>query len=156
MCSLCHSGLRCTPHVPKAVFFFWAKKLLQLCKMQYKGLLEKARAKSIPAPATLYQLWLTDPVSMSNMVLNLKRATQSDQPTCCMPYKNAFPFYSLSLQMGFFFSFHYEWVTWKMEDFPSSEKCFQAWVGSQIAIILLKTYLQYCVSPIKLGGNDLQ
>lgn len=144
------------PACTQGSIFFWAKKLLQLCKMQYKGLLQKARAKSIPAPATLNRLWLTDSVPMSNMVLNLKRATQSAQPACCMSYKNAFPFCSLSLQMGFFFSFHYKWVTWKMEDFSSSEKCFQAWVGSQRAIILLKTYLQYCVSPIKLGGNDLQ
>lgn len=57
---------------------------------------------------------------------------------------------------GVVFSFHYKWVTWKMEDFPSSKKSFQAWVGSQIAIILLKRYLEYCVSPIKLSGNDLQ
>lgn len=43
-----------------------------------------------------------------------------------------------------------------MEDFPSSKKSFQAWVGSQIAIIFLKRDLQDCVSPIKLSGNDLQ
>lgn len=156
MCSLCHSGLHCTPHVPKAVFFSEQKSYFSYVKCNVRAYWKKQGLKAF----LLQQLWTScdwqtqSPWATWCWILKELLKVPNRHAACHIKIPSHFVHFHC--KWGFFFSFHYKWVTWKMEDFSSSEKCFQAWVGSQIAIILLKTYLQYCVSPIKLGGNDLQ
>lgn len=86
---------------------------------------------------------------MSNMVLNLK-TVQNVQLIRWASHKNAFPFNSISLHtgLGFFLGFITNELLGKFKLSPPVKKSFEARVGSQIAIILLKRYLKCCTIPI--------
>lgn len=152
----CHAGLRCTPHLSKTAFFSKHKSYFSYVKVQCKGLFEKQGLKTF----LLQELWTgcdwqtQSPWAIWCWILKQLLKMPNWYSACHIKMPSCFIHFHCN---GVFFIFHYKWVTWKMEDFPSSKKkSFQAWLGSHIAIILLKRYLQYCVNPIKLSGNDLQ
>lgn len=150
----CQSPLN--PTLSQDGIFPEQKSYFGYVKVQYKGLFKKRGLETLQ----LQQLWLSCkwqaqcPWAIWRWILK-----QFKMPNWYAGHhiKMPFPFIRFHCRQGWdlFSVFLTNDSLGKWKFFPPV-KNFQAWIGSQIAIILLTSYLQYCASPNKLSGSDLQ